>query len=104
MWLSRLYPDIQLIDIITPAGILTGVLLSGFYCLANPWMDWHFLPRPLRMPTPLVALNIIAGVAFTTMGLQALWDYRQGWAFLMVAVPLLGAMLLASKLRSLHGR
>ena len=102
LWLSRPYPGIQLIDIITPAGILTGVLLSGFYCLANPWMDWRFLPRALRAPTPLLALNIIAGIVFTTMGLKSLWDYRQGWAFLMVAVPLLGAMLLASKLRFLH--
>ena len=102
LWLSRPYPEIQLIDIITPAGICTGVLLCGFFCLANPWMDWHFLPRPLRMSISLVVLNILAGIIFAVMGLWALWEYKKGWAFLMVAVPLLGAMFLTWKLRFFH--
>ena len=102
LWLSRPYPEIQLIDLITPAGICTGVLLCGFFCLANPWMDWHFLPRPLRMSTSLVVLNILAGIIFAVMGLWALWEYKKGWAFLMVAVPLLGAMFLTWKLRFFH--
>ena len=37
LWASSSYPGVQLIDIVTPTGILPGVLACGFYCLATPW-------------------------------------------------------------------
>ena len=84
-------------DIVTPAGIYTGVLLCGFYCLANIWSDWKFLPQELRMPRFLMAANLLAGLAFTGMGLKAIWDYDQVRGFVILAVLLLGSMLVASR-------
>jgi Mn2+/Fe2+ NRAMP family transporter len=102
LWLSRVFPGVQLIDVITPAGIYSGVLGCGFYCFANPWMDWRFLPRPMRMPGALVILNVLSGIAFTAMGLKALWDYGQVKAFLTLAALILGCILLATCFRFLH--
>ena len=75
LWASSSYPGVQLIDIVTPTGILTGVLACGFYCLANPWTDRRFLPAKLRMSGWLIALNVVAGVLFLLTGTKALWDY-----------------------------
>jgi hypothetical protein len=75
LWLSKPYPGVQLIDIVTPVGIYTGVLACSFYCLANPWVDRRFLPPALRMPMAMVVLNGIAGVVFLAAGSKALWDY-----------------------------
>ena len=99
LWLSRSYPNVQLIDIFTPAGIYLGVLLSGFYALANPLMDRRFLPIPLRMPTGLGVLNLVAGVSFTVAGLKALWDYGQLNAYLTLAGVLLLCVFFASRMR-----
>ena len=101
LWLSRPFPGVTLIDIITPAGLYTGVLLCGFYCLANVWVDWRFLPAPLRMPGWLVALNVIGGVIFGYMGLTALWDHTVWHAVIFPAV-LFAAMFLAFQLRFLY--
>lgn len=101
LWLSRSFPGVTLIDIMTPASLYTGVLLCGFYCLANVWVDWRFLPSALRQSGGLVALNIIGGVVFTYMGLTALWDHS-AWHALIFPVVLGGAMLLAFLLRFVY--
>ncbi len=67
-------PDFSLVRLISPAAIYTGVLTCGFFCLANPWADWKFLPPALRMNKLLVFLNILAGLIFVGMGIKALWD------------------------------
>jgi hypothetical protein len=102
LWISRAYSGVQLIDVITPAGIYSGVLGCGFYCLANPWMDRRFLPKPLRMPVSLVLLSVFAGITFTAMGLKALWDYGQIKAFFILAALLASCIILASCFRFLH--
>ena len=104
LWVSRAYPGVQLIDIVTPAGIFTGVIACGFYCLANPWTDHRFLPAALRMSPWLVVLNILAGVFFTAAGFKALWDYGQYQGFLLVVAALLASVLLTSHLHSRRGR
>ena len=104
LWASRAFPEVQLVDIVTPAAIYTGVLTCGFYCLANPWMDRRFLPPGLRMPTPLALLNIVSGIIFVALGLKALWDYGQVGAFLTFSAILLACIFLASQLRFLHRR
>lgn len=96
LWGSRLFPQVQLIDIVTPAAIFTGMISCGLYCLANPWTDYRFLPPGLRMPRSLVLMNIIAGVLFTAAGLKTLWDYGQYRAYLVVLAFALASLLLAS--------
>ena len=102
LWLTRLFPDLDLLDLVTPAGIYTGVLLCGFYCLANVWVDWKFLPPELRMPKVLVAGNLGGGLLFTAMGMKAIWDYDGIRGFILLAVLLLGSVWLASRLKSLY--
>ena len=47
------------------------------------------------MPRFLMAANLAAGLAFTAMGLKAIWDYDQIRGFVILAVLLLGSMLVA---------
>jgi len=101
-WWIKTFVDSEfsLVDWISPAGIYTGVLTCGFYCLANPWMDWKFLPPKLRMNWLLVGLNLIAGVLFTILGAKSLWDEwwytDQRWhCFILLAVLAGFAMLLS---------
>ena len=102
LWLSRSFPSVGLIDIVTPAGIYSGVLACGFYCLANAWMDWRYLPPALRMPKSLVILNIVSGMAFGAMGLKALWDYDQVRGVVVLVGLLVGAIFLASRIQFLY--
>jgi hypothetical protein len=63
------------IEVIKPINLFTGVLLCGLIALLNPWLDWKFLPRSLRMPKLLLALNVIAGLFMIALGLKSYWDY-----------------------------
>ena len=101
LWLTRMYPGIEPIDIYTPVAILTGFVLTSFYTLANPWVDWSFLPARLRMPAWLAIANIFVAVVFLVAGLKALWDYGQIGAYLIVSAALLGSIVLAHPLRFL---
>ena len=101
LWFTRLYPDIRLIDIFTPAGILTGVLLASFYNLTNPWMDWCFLPARLRMPLWLGIANLFAAAVLLIAGLKALWDYGHLEASLGLGIWLGVSIFLAVVMRSL---
>ena len=103
LWLSRSFPGVTLIDIITPAGLYAGVLLCAFYCLANVWMDWRFLPASLRMPVGLAVLNVIGAGAFGVVGLKALWDHSI-WHLLILPALLFGAVFLAFVLRFMYRR
>ena len=87
---SQSYPEVQLIDIVTPAGIFTGVIGCGLYCLANPWVDRRFLPPNLRMPKSLALLNIFGGLVLSLAGFRALWNYGQfsGYIIVMLALSL----------------
>jgi len=63
-----------LINLMTPANLFTGVLSCGLLCFILPWMDWRFLPKPLRLSKPLLLLNCVAGVIFLYLGLRGYWD------------------------------
>jgi hypothetical protein len=64
-----------LVEIVTPANLFTGVLACGFICLLNPWMDWKFAPKSLRLPTWLALLNLASGVFFCGVGVRGYWDF-----------------------------
>ena len=102
LWLKKLYPHLELIEIVTPAAIVSGVLSCGVYCLVNPWMDKCFLPAPLRMSKVLVVMNIVAGIIFTAIGLKAFWDYGRYPGYLALGVAILLCLFLARCLRFLH--
>lgn len=104
LWLSRFLPNTQLIDIATPVGIYAGVLLCSFYCFANLWVDFRFLPRGLRMPNVLVGFNMLSGLVFAVMGLWILWDYDQIRGYGILAGLLGFSMLLSSRLSFLYNR
>lgn len=99
LWLSRIWPDVRLIDIVTLPSIFTGVLSCGFFCLINPWMDRRFLPRSLWMHKGLMWSNYLAAVIFSATGFKALWDYGQSKGFMMLAIFILACFGLAYALR-----
>ncbi|MYC82995.1 MAG: hypothetical protein F4X19_13015 [Acidobacteria bacterium] len=99
LWWSRFNPEVRLLDIVTPAGIYTGVLSCGFYALANLWSDRRFLPLPLRMGSWLVALNVASAIALSSFGLKALWDYDQFRGYLVLVLFLALCFVLARLLR-----
>ncbi len=74
-----------LIAIITPANLFTGVLACGLVCLLNLWIDYRFLPRPLRMSHALSLLNLVAGIVFLALGLKGYWDHS-GWSSIAILV------------------
>ena len=118
LWLKHLlFPDLSLIGLVTPAGVYTGVLTCGFFCLANLWADRRYLPREVRMNGLLVGLNILGGVIFILIGIKALWDlpdlqlgnltihFGGWWGYAALAVQISLAMWLAFLLRRfLHGK
>lgn len=67
--------ELKPVDVIKPINLFTGVLNCGFIAMLNPWIDWKFLPRALRMPKLLMALNGVAGLAFIGLGIKSYWDY-----------------------------
>jgi hypothetical protein len=87
-----------LVALLTPANLFTGVLACGIVCGSAVWMDWRFLPRPLRMNRALALLNLLGAVVFTALGFKGYWDYG-GWRSLLIFCGTLGAgWLLASGL------
>jgi Mn2+/Fe2+ NRAMP family transporter len=111
LWIKSFIPETStLIEFISPASIYAGGICCGFYCLANPWMDWRFLPRALRMNGVLVVLNIFAGVVFLSTGLKALWDnwkYFDGQyailSYIIILIQIGICMLLAYLFRGYLG-
>ncbi len=84
-----------LLAILTPANLFTGVLGCGLFCLLNLWMDRRFLPRPLRLPTWLWLLNLIAALVFIFVGIKGYWDDASRWYAIgtLVGLLLLGIAL-----------
>ena len=82
----------ELVKIITPANLFTGVLACSFICILNPWMDRRFLPKSMRMNWLLAVLNCVGGVFFGILGATAYWqwggkefpDHGGGWIGVVV--------------------
>ena len=94
-------PGFDLLDIVTPAGIFTSFVAS-FFCFANLWVDRRFLPRPLRSPAFLQAVNLAAGSAFLFAAVSAMASYQgvRGYVFLILLLS--GCILAARRMRFLH--
>lgn len=80
-----------LLLILTPVNLFTGVLACGLFCLMIVWMDWRFLPRQLRMPSWLAALNFAAGLVFVVLGLKGYWDDKSRWLAIASLPVVVGA-------------
>ena len=80
-----------LLAILTPANLFTGVLGCGLFCLLNLWIDRRFLPKGLRMPIWLKAINGLAAATFVALGVKGYYD-APGGAY--AAAALGGALLI----------
>ena len=94
-------PGFDLLDIVTPAGIFTSFVAS-FFCFANLWADRRFLPRPLRAPAFLQAVNLLAGSAFLFTAVRAMGSYQGVWGYAFLILLLGGCMLAARRMRFLY--
>jgi Mn2+/Fe2+ NRAMP family transporter len=87
-----------LLALLTPVNLFTGVLACGLICFLNIWMDWRYLPSPLRMPIWLLLLNVLSGLVFLALGMKGYWDnhkengtfFEQRW---FAIVGLIGTMI-----------
>lgn len=77
-------PGPDLISLLTPANLFTGVFACGIVCWLNLWTDRRFLPRALRMGWGLRGLNAAAGLLFFGLGMKAYWDYGGVWSVLIL--------------------
>ncbi len=66
----------SLVDIVTPAAIVTGVLMCGVICWANIWSEMKFLSRQERLPTIGLILNGVAGILFLGVGIRSLLEAK----------------------------
>ncbi len=83
--------DASHIQLWTPIGLISGVILCGIFCMANTWADHRFLPKGLRLSKAFYIVNLVAALIFLASGLTAYWLNVGQWGFL-----LLGGMLLVS--------
>jgi hypothetical protein len=70
---DRLEPP-DLIAILTPANLFTGVLACGIIALSSLWMDRRWLPQSLWPSRLLQVLNVLGGGLFLVLGIKAYWD------------------------------
>ena len=75
MWMTRIFPNISLIDLPTPAAIIGGCMTCGMWCLAMIWTDRKFLPKAYQMNGGLLVLSAISGIAMLFMGFKSWWDF-----------------------------
>jgi hypothetical protein len=94
-WKNQTNTDIRLMDLITPSSICLGTVLCGILAFANPFMDWKFLPKALRMSPLMAGLNLAVGLAFLIAAIRAFqkMDAING---IIIAVLLGVSLLLAS--------
>ncbi len=64
----------QLVGLITPVNLFTGVMACGFIAILSPWMDRKFLPAGLRMSPLLAGINLVGGVFFVGLSLVGYWN------------------------------
>jgi hypothetical protein len=108
MWMTRVFPNISLIDLPTPAAIIGGVMTCGLWALAMIWTDRKFLPKPYQMKTTMVVLNAIAGVAMLGMGLKAWWDFGVNklnsglTAYIFLALIVVASMVIMAIINSYY--
>lgn len=88
-----------LVAILTPANLFTGVLACGFVCALSIWADFRWLPKSLRMPAPLVALNAVAALFFLASGVKGYVDYGSGVAWIILAGTILAGVASAWLIR-----
>jgi Mn2+/Fe2+ NRAMP family transporter len=73
-WFGNAKPK-GLIALLDPANLFTGVLACGWITCLSCWSEFRFLPRSMRAPGLLIAINIVGCMVFTLLGIKAYWDY-----------------------------
>jgi hypothetical protein len=66
----------SLVDLVTPAAIVTGVLVCGVICWANVWSEYKFLPAGDRLPWWGLLGNVLAGGIFLAVGCRSLAEAK----------------------------
>ncbi len=94
-WFSGVRETFDLVALVTPANLLTGVFACGWISLLNVWLDRRPGTRPMGFA--LLALNGLGGVAFSLVGLRAVWEQGGAKATGTLAGVIALAMLLATR-------
>jgi len=69
----------NLVALVTPANLFTGVLACGWISALNLWSNGQGNERVPPLPVGIVLLNGAAAVLFCGLGGKAIWDQGRGW-------------------------
>lgn len=95
----NLYFPANLVAVLTPANLFTGVFACGLVCFLSVWADFKWLSKEDRMPAPLTALNILGALFFTALGTKSYLDYGSKFTWLIFAGTLLSGLIAARFLK-----
>ena len=73
--LFLLWSNVNAVNIVTPAAILSSVLTCGLWCLAAVWTDHVRIPEAYRMKTGLKVALLISGLFLTILGAGAAYEF-----------------------------
>jgi hypothetical protein len=99
-WKTGATNPLDLVALVTPANLLTGVLACGWMSFLNLWADRRFLPRSARMNTPLAILNLLGGVIFTGAGIRGAWEQGRWTGLWILAGGILAGCVMAALTRN----
>ena len=78
-WVTGTQEAFNLVALVTPANLFTGVLACGWISGLNLWSNVRGHPRVPSLPMAIVLLNIAAAVLFCAVGVKAIWDQGRAW-------------------------
>lgn len=96
---ANLYFSGNLIAILTPANLFTGVFASGLVCFLSVWADFKWLKKEDRMPLLLVVLNVLGAIFFLALGVKSYLDYGSKYTWLIFAGTVLSGLIAAKFLK-----
>ncbi|MGE4179777.1 MAG: Nramp family divalent metal transporter [Limisphaerales bacterium] len=104
-WVTGSREPFNLVALVTPANLFTGVLACGWISALNVWADRTTPARPglTRMGWALTALNVLGAVVFCGIGAKGIWD-QGGWVGVLVVAGCVSAGWLAASLAGRRGR
>ncbi len=94
-WITGSGQPFNLVALVTPANLFTGVLACGWISALNVWTDRTARPGQARLGWVLTGLNVLGAVVFCGIGAKGIWDQGR-WVGVLVVAGCLGAGWLAA--------
>ena len=98
-WRMGVKEPFNLVALVTPANLFTGVLACGWISALNVWADrtapWNDGSGVPRMGWILTGLNVLGAVVFCVIGAKGIWDQGRWFGVAVVVGSLLAGWIAA---------